>query len=76
MYGQRILNKGDYLSLTSCSLCLNSAVLLMLKCKLFYLFGPIQTSQTGGQLYSDTAPYGECSLINVETKSKTNFSVL
>ena len=28
----------------------------------FYLFGQIQTSQTGGQLYSDAPPYGECSL--------------
>ena len=27
-----------------------------------YLLGQIQTSQTGGQLYSDTSPYGECSL--------------
>ena len=25
----------------------------------FYLFGQIQTSQTGGQDYSDTSPYGE-----------------
>ena len=31
----------------------------------FYLIGQIQTSQTGGQLYSDTAPppNGECSLL-------------
>ena len=28
----------------------------------FYLFGQIQTSQTGGQPYGDTSPYGECSL--------------
>ena len=27
-----------------------------------YLFGQIQTSQTGGQLYIDTYPYGGCSL--------------
>ena len=27
----------------------------------FYLFGQIQTSQAGGQPYSDTSPYGECS---------------
>ena len=29
----------------------------------FYLFGQIQTSQTGGQLHSEFFPYGECSLI-------------
>ena len=31
-----------------------------------YLFGQIQTSQTGGQRYSDTSPYkvSECSLLN------------
>ena len=28
-----------------------------------YLIGQIQTIQTGGQLYSDTAPNGECSLL-------------
>ena len=28
----------------------------------FYLFGQIQTSQTGGQPYSDTSPYGEYTL--------------
>ena len=31
----------------------------------FYLFGQVQTSQTGGQLYGDTSPYGECSLAKV-----------
>ena len=35
----------------------------------FYLFGQIQTSQTGGQLYySVTSPNGECSLLRVEQK--------
>ena len=34
----------------------------MLNEQQFYLFGQIQTNQTGGQLYSDTFPYGECSL--------------
>ena len=33
----------------SCSMMLNEHQ--------FYLFGQIQTSQTGGQLYSDTSPY-------------------
>ena len=28
------------------------------------MFGPIQISHTGGQLYSDTSPYAECSLVN------------
>ena len=26
------------------------------------MFAQVQTSQTGGQLYSDTSPYGEYSL--------------
>ena len=31
-----------------------------------YIFGQIQTSQAGGQpRYSDTSPYGECSLVVV-----------
>ena len=40
--------------------------LLMLNEQQFYLFGQIQTSQAGGQpRYSDTSPYGECSLVVV-----------
>ena len=35
----------------SCSMMLNE-----------HLFGQIQTSQTGGQPYNDTSPYGECSI--------------
>ena len=31
----------------------------------FHLFGQIKNSQTRGQLYSDTSPYGECSLTQV-----------
>ena len=34
----------------------------MLNEKLFYFFGQIPTSQTGGEPYSDTTAYGECSL--------------
>ena len=34
----------------------------MLNEQQFHLFGQIQTSQTGGHLYKDTSPYGECSL--------------
>ena len=30
----------------------------------FTLFGQIQTSQIGGQPYSDASPFGECSLPN------------
>ena len=37
----------------------------MLNEQQFYLFVQIQTSQTGGQLYSDTSPNGECSLASV-----------
>ena len=47
---------------TSCLFCLDSSALLMVNEQKFYLFGQIQTSQTGGQLYSDTYPNGECSL--------------
>ena len=32
--------------------------------KHFYLFGQVQTRQTGGHPYCDTSPYGECSLCN------------
>ena len=37
--------------------------LFILNYQQIYLFGQIQTSQTGGQLYNDTSPYGECSLV-------------
>ena len=36
----------------------------------FYLFGRIQTSQTGGQPYSDTSPYGEFCLEEVTNWAK------
>ena len=39
-----------------CLFCLYSAALLRLNEEPLYLFGQIQTSQTGGQLYSDTFP--------------------
>ena len=44
------------LRLTSCLFCLDSAALRMLNEQQFYLFGQIQTIQTGGQPYSDTSP--------------------
>ena len=37
----------------------------MLNYSQLYLFGQIQTGQTGGQPYSDTSPYDECSLPKV-----------
>ena len=43
-------------------ICLDSAALLLLNEQQFYFFGQIQNSQTGGHPYSDTFPYGECSL--------------
>ena len=49
--------------LTSCLFRLDSADLLMLNEQQFYLFGQIQTSQTGGQPYIDTSPYGVGSLL-------------
>ena len=45
------------------------AALPMLSEQQFYLFGQIHTSQTGGQMYSYTSPYGECSLINCSSVS-------
>ena len=47
--------------LTSSLFPLYSAALLLLNYQQFYLFGQIQTSQTGSQPYSDTSSYGECS---------------
>ena len=35
----------------------------MLNKQEFYLLGQIQTSQKGVQPYSDSSPYGECSLV-------------
>ena len=51
--------------MTSCLFCLNLEALLLLNGQLLYLFGQIQTSQTGGQPYSDTSPNGEYSLVTV-----------
>ena len=48
--------------LTSCLFVLDSAAFLVLNDKQVYLYGQIQTSQAGGQAYSDTSSYGECSL--------------
>ena len=42
---------------------LDSAALLILNEDQLYLYGQIQTSHTGGQLCSDTSPYGACSLV-------------
>ena len=49
----------------------------MLNEQQFYLFSQIQSSQTGGQLYSDTSPNGECSLtesIQIERELEKSFS--
>ena len=43
--------------------CQDSAALITLNQKQLYLFGRIQTSQTGDQPYSVTFPHGECSLV-------------
>ena len=51
---------------------LESATLLVLNEQLFFLFGQIQTSQTGGHPYSDTSPYGECSLVPKVIASDTS----
>ena len=44
--------------MTSLLICVDSAALLMLIVKQFYLLGHIQTNQTGGQPCSDIPPYG------------------
>ena len=50
---------------------LDSAALLMLNFIKIFNFGRIQTSQTGGQMYSDTSPYkvSECSLCRRKEQS-------
>ena len=40
----------------------DSAALLMLSWQHIYLFGQVQTSQTGDQPNNEISPYGECSL--------------
>ena len=50
--------------LTSCLFCLDSGALNEQQ---FCLFGQIETSQKGGQPYSDTSPYGGCSLVKCLT---------
>ena len=63
-FDQRTLIKGKCHRMADLLFfCLDSAALLMLNEQQIYLFGQIQTSQTGYQLYSDTSPYGECSLV-------------
>ena len=44
--------------MTSCLPCLDLAALLMFNQQHIYLFGQIQTSQTGGQTLSDTWALG------------------
>ena len=48
----------------------DSAALFMFNQQQIYLFGQIQTSQTGGQLHSDTSPYkvSECSLVEINKR--------
>ena len=43
--------------LTSCFTCLDSVALLILNQQQIYFFGQISTSQSGGQLHSDTSTY-------------------
>ena len=40
--------------MTSCLICLDSAAFLILNEQQIYMFGKIQSSQAGGQLYIDT----------------------
>ena len=43
----------------------------MLNEQQLYFYGQIQTSQTGVQLYTDTSPYGQCSLTQLACILKT-----
>ena len=55
-------------ALTSCLFCLESAALLKLNEQQFDLFHKIQTSQTGGQLYSDTFPMVSALFIPIHSR--------
>ena len=68
------LRESITVPLSSCLFCLDSAALLMLNEKQFYLFGQIQTSQTGDHVCSYTSPYGECSLIYLKLHSLLRFT--
>ena len=46
---------GSIIERLTCLASLDSAALLTFKYQQLYLFGLIQTSQTGGQAYSDTS---------------------
>ena len=59
--------------LTSCFTCLDSAALFMLNYQQIHLFGWIQTSQTVGQLYSNTSPY-EVSILYPTCKETNLFA--
>ena len=49
--------------LNSCLFCFKLAALLMLNEQQFYFFCQIQTGHADSQLYHDTSPYDECSLV-------------
>ena len=53
--------------LSSCLVCSELPALLMLNEHRFYLVGQVQTSQTGGQPYSDTFPNGKFYLTGLKT---------
>ena len=51
-----LFQEESLVRLTSFFICLDLADLVILNEQQIYLFGQIQTSQTGGQPYSDTSP--------------------
>ena len=61
---------GITVQLASCLFFLVSVALPMLNKHLFFLFGQIQISQTGGQLYGDTSPMVSVLLINSNGHNK------
>ena len=61
--GNTYLRGSVTVQLSSGLFCLDSDALLMLNEQQSYLFVQIRTSQTGGQPFSDTFPYGESSLV-------------
>ena len=64
--------KGKYHCTADLLFISNLADSLLLNLHRPYSFVRIQSRQTGGQLYSDTSPYGECSLLSVLVGSGCN----
>ena len=63
------LRESITVQLTSCLFCFGfSCFAYVESTTILLVFDQIQTSQAEGQVYSDTSPYGECSLFNSNIK--------